>query len=146
MSLLLVARRGLGKGYIAMPPGGGIHAIKISRRLAQDLVGLPKLAVLPLQGLQLGAISVGTPARAPLSRSAFLTHSLQRLRRAADLGRDRDDRRPARRMLASRDPKPSAPRGRGPQAKTCSSSCLSWLHLLRSWSLRQTRRGSVRVL
>ncbi|WP_297535089.1 IS110 family transposase [Nitrobacter sp.] len=26
--------------------------------------------------------------------------------------------------------------------KTCSSSCLSWLHPLRSWSLRQTRGGS----
>ena len=36
-----------------MPPGGGIHAIKIRARLAQDLVGLPKLAVLALQSLQL---------------------------------------------------------------------------------------------
>jgi peptidoglycan hydrolase-like protein with peptidoglycan-binding domain len=30
--------------------------------------------------------------------------------------------------------------------KTCSSSCLSWLHPLRSWSLRQTRGGSDQVL
>jgi len=27
--------------------------------------------------------------------------------------------------------------------KTCSSSCLSSLHLLRSWSLRQSRGGSI---
>src|SRR4029453_16882091 len=42
------------------------------------------------------------------------------------------------------DPEPSEPRGPGPQPKTCSSSCLSWLHPLRSWSLRQTRGGSYR--
>src|SRR5262249_30878649 len=41
-----------------------------------------------------------------------------------------------------RDPEPSGPHDRGPQAKTCSSSCLSWLHPLRSWSLRHTRGGS----
>src|SRR5262245_12368925 len=43
-----------------------------------------------------------------------------------------------------RDPEPSGPHDRGPQARTCSSSCLSWLHPLRSWSLRQTRGGSIR--
>src|SRR5271168_2604514 len=43
----------VGEGYIAMPPGGGIHTIKIRARLAQDLVGLPKLAVLAFQSLQL---------------------------------------------------------------------------------------------
>src|SRR6516225_1125113 len=32
--------------------------------------------------------------------------------------------------------------GSGPRVKTCSSSYLSWLHPLRSWSLRQTRGGS----
>ena len=36
-----------------------------------------------------------------------------------------------------------APRGRAPQARTCSLSCLSWLHLLKSWSLRQTQGGSI---
>src|SRR6266702_1579018 len=41
-----------------------------------------------------------------------------------------------------RDPEPSEPHGPGPRVKTCSSSCLSWLHPLRSWSLRQTRGGS----
>src|SRR5260221_5320128 len=42
----------------------------------------------------------------------------------------------------ARDPVPSAPLAHGPQAKTCSLSCLSSLHLLKSWSLRQTRGGS----
>jgi len=32
-------------------------------------------------------------------------------------------------------------RAREPQAQTCSSSCSYRLHLLRSWSLRQTRGG-----
>jgi hypothetical protein len=35
------------------------------------------------------------------------------------------------------DPKPSAPHGREPRWKICSSYCSSWLHLLRSWSLRR---------
>src|SRR5215831_9614588 len=42
----------------------------------------------------------------------------------------------------ARDPTLAAPHARGPLAKNCSSSCLSSLHLLRSWSLRQTRGGS----
>ena len=37
----------------------------------------------------------------------------------------------------------TAPRGNGPQARTCCLSACSWLHLLKSWSLRQTRSGSV---
>jgi hypothetical protein len=48
---------------------------KISARLAQDLVGLPKLTVLPFQAFSFSAISVGTPVRCPLSISAFLTQS-----------------------------------------------------------------------
>src|SRR5215475_10174336 len=43
----------------------------------------------------------------------------------------------------ARDPTLAAPHARGPLAKTCSSFCLSSLHLLRSWSLRQTRGDSV---
>src|ERR1700727_2572819 len=50
--------------------------------------------------------------------------------------------RPSARHARLRDPKPFAPRGRGPRKRTCWSSCLSWLHLLRSWSLRSTRSGS----
>src|SRR5690606_872899 len=38
---------------------------------------------------------------------------------------------------------PSGPRVRGPQVKTCSSSCSSWLLLLTSRSLRETRGASI---
>jgi hypothetical protein len=43
-----------------------------------------------------------------------------------------------------RDPAPSVPLAPELQAKIGSSSCLSSLHLLKGWSLRQTRGGSVR--
>src|SRR5258705_5993924 len=49
---------------------------------------------------------------------------------------------PSAKGARRRDPEPSEPHGPGLQAKTCSWSCLSWLHPLRSWSLRQTRGGS----
>src|SRR5205807_7852949 len=42
-----------------------------------------------------------------------------------------------------RDRGPTAPRGNAPQAKPCCLSACSWLHLLKSWSLRQTRGGSL---
>src|SRR5258708_36796042 len=51
---------------------------------------------------------------------------------------------PSAKGARRRDPEPSEPHGPGLQAKTCSWSCLSWLHPLRSWSLRQTRGGSSR--
>src|SRR5882724_513690 len=41
-----------------------------------------------------------------------------------------------------RDPAPAVPRGNVSQAKTCCLSACSWLHLLKRWSLRQTRGGS----
>ncbi|MGI4793965.1 MAG: LysR substrate-binding domain-containing protein [Janthinobacterium lividum] len=43
----------------------------------------------------------------------------------------------------ARGPAPFAPRAHGPRAQTCSSSCSYRLYLLRSWSLRQTRGGSL---
>src|SRR5271156_6596054 len=92
--------QGLGKGYIAMPPGGGIHAIKIRARLAQDLVGLPKLAVLAFQSLQLCRHIRGNTGAHTTVALGLLHPLMQRLRRAADLGGDRRDRRPARGMLA----------------------------------------------
>src|ERR1035437_9449556 len=49
---------------------------------------------------------------------------------------------PSARGARSCDPEPSELHEPGPRVKTCSSSCLSWLHPLRSWSLRQTRGGS----
>src|SRR5258708_35082470 len=45
-------------------------------------------------------------------------------------------------MLFARDPPPSAPHARGPRAKNCLSSCLSSLHLRRSWSRLATRTAS----
>jgi len=42
----------------------------------------------------------------------------------------------------ARGRKPFVQRARTPRAQTCSSSCSSWLHLLRSWSLRQAWGGS----
>jgi hypothetical protein len=42
----------------------------------------------------------------------------------------------------SRDRKPGAPRTHAPPQKTCSSSCSSWLHLLKVRSFRQTGGGS----
>ena len=73
---------------------------KYADRLAQDLVGLSKLAVLALQRLQLRR-HVGRHAGPLAAVDLGLLHPLvQRLRRAADLGRDRRDRRPARGMLA----------------------------------------------
>ena len=69
----------------------------------------------------------------------------QRLRRAADLGRDRGDRRPLRGVLARGAPTPSAPRAHAPRPRTSGMSCdSSWLQSLKSWSLRQTRGGSQR--
>src|SRR5664280_2722053 len=50
---------------------------------------------------------------------------------------------PTARHVGPHGPEPSAPHGSGPQERICSSSCLSWLHLLKSWSLRQSRGGSL---
>ena len=51
---------------------------------------------------------------------------------------------PGRRGNRARDRSPSAPRARALPVQTCSSSCSYRLRLLRSWSLRQTPRGSQR--
>src|SRR5512143_3568468 len=69
---------------------------KIRARLAQDLIGLAKLPVLPLKRLELGS-QVARQAR--LAALGLLHPFVQRLRRAAYLARYRDDRRPPRRML-----------------------------------------------
>src|SRR4030081_1415024 len=52
---------------------------------------------------------------------------------------------PSARHVRPHGPEPSAPHGSGLQERICSSSCLSWLHLLKSWSLRQSRGGSNRT-
>src|SRR5271163_1899856 len=89
----------VGKGYIAMPSGGGIHAIKISASLTQDLVGLTELAVLSLQGLELGGHVRGQARLAPAVSLGPANPLMQRLRSATDLARNRDQRCPTRRMF-----------------------------------------------
>src|ERR1700722_11917674 len=89
----------VGKGYIAMPSGGGIHAIKISASLTQDLVGLTELAVLSLQGLELGGHVRGQARLAPAVSLGPANPLMQRLRRAADLRGNRSHRRPPRGMI-----------------------------------------------
>src|ERR1700679_323113 len=91
--------QGLGKGYIAIPPCGGIHAIKISASLTQDLVGLTELAVLSLQGLELGGHVRGQARLAPAVSLGPANPLTQRLRSATDLPRNRDQRCPTRRMF-----------------------------------------------
>src|ERR1700691_1639578 len=130
----------VGEGYIATPPGGGIHTITISASLTQDLVGLTELAVLSLQGLELGGHVRGQAKLAPAVSLGPANPLMQR-----QCNRSCPQSRPAlpnATYVHARDPKPSAPRELAPQARTCSLSCLSWLHPLKSWSLRQTRRGS----
>src|SRR5579862_4556371 len=89
----------VGKGYIAMPPGGGIHAIKIGRRLAQDFIRLPEFSVLTLQRLQ----TFGDFRRNAATHAAvdlrLLDASIEGLRRAADLRGNRSHRRPPRRII-----------------------------------------------
>src|SRR3954454_10123836 len=70
------------------------------RSPSQDLVGLPELAVLPLQGLDPLALVRGRPGpHAPISLG-LANPVAQRLTRAADLGRDRADRAVLRVVLA----------------------------------------------
>src|SRR5271154_2916162 len=75
------------------PPG------KISASLAQDLVGLTQLAVLPLQRLELGGHVRGQARLAPAVSLGLANPLMQRLRSAADLAGNRDQRCPTRCML-----------------------------------------------
>ena len=89
MSLLLVARRGSARDTVQCRRAGGIHAIKIRARLAQDLVGLPKLAVLAFESLQLCRHIRGNTGAHTTVALGLLHPLMQRLRGAADLGGDR---------------------------------------------------------
>src|SRR6476619_2550210 len=73
---------------------------KIRRRLAQDIVGLPKFPVLPLQGLQLGRHLSRHPRRTAVVALSLFEPFIEGLPGAANFGRDRDDCCPTRRMLA----------------------------------------------
>src|SRR5208282_5488778 len=72
---------------------------KISASLAQDLVGLTQLAVLTLQGLELGGYVRDQARLAPAVALRPANPLMQSLCSAADLARNRDQRRPTRRMF-----------------------------------------------
>src|SRR5580704_238409 len=65
---------------------------KIRARLAQDLIGLAKLPVLPLEGLEPGCHIARQARLVPAVALGLLHPLIQRLRHAAYLARYRDDR------------------------------------------------------
>ena len=83
--------------------------------------------------------------RRPLSAIDFglLDPVVQRPRGCSRAWRRSTSPTPSARHAHPHDPEPSAPHGSGFQERIYSSSCLSWLHLLKSWSLRQSRGGSL---
>src|SRR6202007_570994 len=83
-----------------LEPAVELRLRKISRRLAQDLVGLAKLTVLSFQCLQLRG-HIRRHAWRTATVAIRLLHPFQpRMGEAANLPRDRSNRRTARRMLA----------------------------------------------
>src|SRR5580693_8810790 len=99
MSLLPVTRRGSVRDTLQCRREGASIPSKIRARLAQDLVGLPKLAVLAFQSLQLCRHIRGNTGGRTTVALSLLHPLMQRMPRTADLGGDRRDRRPARGML-----------------------------------------------
>src|SRR3546814_3355730 len=97
-----------GTGGRAPPPcpaGECLHSPrggKTGRRLAQDLVRLPELAVLPLQLLDPRPIRARRPRPRPLIALGLPHPPAQRLRRAADLAGNRADRSPLRAVQIGR--------------------------------------------
>lgn len=69
---------------------------------AQDVVGAAQLSVLPLQLLDAFSLAGGDAFALSAVDFVALDPGQQRLRRAADLGRDGLDRHPQRRVLAAR--------------------------------------------
>jgi hypothetical protein len=78
--------------------GGRAPPSQNKRLPCAGLVGLPKLAVLSFQRLRLHVGRNAGPL--PAVDLGLLDPVMQRLRRAADLGRNGGYRRPARRVLA----------------------------------------------
>lgn len=120
----------------------------VELRVGEKCAGLRQELVGPVQFLDL-AFQVFDPlcfGKAHARPSARVNLSLldpiqQRLHHTADLRGDRLDRRLQRWIDTPRAaPAPVARPTRGPQISTCSTS--SWLHLLKRWSLRETRSGS----
>ncbi len=122
---------------------------KICARLAQDLVGLPELAVLALQRLQLLGNICGNAGALAAVDFGLLDPVKQRVCRAADLGRNRLACRPARGVVplvipryaqSLRDQSDGALAhlgGKLVRRFACHGSIL-----LGSWNLRQTGGGS----
>ena len=69
------------------------------RRLPQDLIRPPQLTVLPPQPLQLRQLIRTQPSPQTLITLSLANPPTQRLRRTAELGSDRTDRRPLRTVL-----------------------------------------------
>ena len=89
------------KAYVKRNKNDAADAAAICEAvMRQDVVGLPKLAVLTLQRLQLLCHIRRNTGRATTVAIRLLHPLMQRLRRAADLRRNRAYRRPARSVLA----------------------------------------------
>src|SRR5262249_60574574 len=93
-----------------LPSAVELRLGKIRAGLAQNLVGLAQLADLALERLDPLAIISGRAGPFALVALGLSHPTGQRLRRAADLGRDRYDRRPLRCVLrAVLNPHPPSP-------------------------------------
>lgn len=80
--------------------GGRTPRSRNKRTLAQYLIGLPKLAILPLKSLHLLGDFVWEPRPRTIVHFRLLHPFIHRLRPAADLGGDRGSRCPSRGILA----------------------------------------------
>lgn len=105
--------------------GGQARLGEICARLAQDLVGLPKLAILTLWNLQLFCYIAGNPGPLAVVDLGLIHPIKPRMRRAADLCRYRLARRPAGADDQSSDPIPSTLHAPGSRGRTYSSFCSS---------------------
>ena len=134
-----VANRHVLNAAIAM-----IRRCKISLRLAQYLIGLAQFAVLALQGLH-PFRHLGGDARGSTSLNIRLLHPVhQRVGRTADLPGNRRRGRPPGwvfPLMVQHHPCRPGPNLRAELARRLARHGSS---LLGSWSLRETRRGSVR--
>ena len=126
-------------GECAHSPRGG----KIGRRLAQDLVRLPKLPALPLQFSDPRLLRARRPRPHTLIALSLPDPPAQRLRREAELWPRSALLPPLASHSRPHDPAPAERPARVPPPNTVHASLGSpSLHPLKSWSLRKTRRGS----
>ena len=100
MSLLLVARRGSARDTLQCRRAGASTPSKYALALRRISLACRSSRFSRSRAFSFVAISVGTPARAPLSRSAFFTHSCSVCAVQPILAAIDEHRRPARGMLA----------------------------------------------